>query len=94
MLRNVFDHIDFNKQVGGKSTLSDLQLRQLIEHFDKQPLMNEDLEFADLLGAAYKYLIHFLARFCREERGRVLYPTSGCEANGADCEPAGRHGGV
>ncbi|MHC5830755.1 MAG: type I restriction-modification system subunit M N-terminal domain-containing protein, partial [Nostoc sp.] len=31
VLRDVFEHIDFNKQVGGKSTLSDLQLRQMIE---------------------------------------------------------------
>jgi type I restriction enzyme M protein len=74
VLRDVFDHIDFNKQVGGKSTLSDLQLRQLIEHFNKQPLRNEDLEFPDLLGAAYEYLIYFFADSAGKKGGEFYTP--------------------
>ncbi|MEH2140288.1 type I restriction-modification system subunit M N-terminal domain-containing protein, partial [Nostoc sp.] len=73
VLRDVFDHIDFNKQVGGKSTLSDLQLRQMIEHFDKRSLRNEDLEFPDLLGAAYEYLV--------ESMGGIILRTSQLEPN-------------
>ncbi|MEH2268545.1 MAG: class I SAM-dependent DNA methyltransferase [Nostoc sp.] len=74
VLRDVFEHIDFNKQVGGKSTLSDLQLRQMIEHFDKRSLRNEDLEFPDLLGAAYEYLIYFFADSAGKKGGEFYTP--------------------
>ncbi|MHC5733136.1 MAG: N-6 DNA methylase, partial [Nostoc sp.] len=74
VLQDVFEHIDFNKQVGGKSTLSDLQLRQMIEHFDKRSLRNEDLEFPDLLGAAYEYLIYFFADSAGKKGGEFYTP--------------------
>jgi len=74
VLRDVFEHISFNKQVGGKSSLTDLQLRQLIEHFDKQPLRNEDLEFPDLLGAAYEYLIYHFADSAGKKGGEFYTP--------------------
>lgn len=48
-LEGVLEHIDFNRQVG-KSRLSDKKLRELIEHFNKHRLLNEDFEFPDLLG--------------------------------------------
>jgi hypothetical protein len=54
-LHGVLD-IDFNRSFG-RSALSDQKLRDLIEHFSKVPLRNEDFEFPDLLGAAYEYLI-------------------------------------
>ncbi|MEH2445197.1 MAG: type I restriction-modification system subunit M N-terminal domain-containing protein [Nostoc sp.] len=74
VLQDVFEHIDFNKQVGGKSTLSDLQLRQMIEHFDKRSLRNQDLEFPDLLGAAYEYLIYFFADSAGKKGGEFYTP--------------------
>jgi type I restriction enzyme M protein len=41
----------------GKSKLPDKKLLQLIQHFSKYRLLNDDFEFPDLLGAAYEYLI-------------------------------------
>jgi type I restriction enzyme M protein len=55
-LTGVLEHINFTHKVG-QTTLSDQKLQQLIVHFDRYPLRNEDFEFPDLLGAAYEYLI-------------------------------------
>ena len=74
VLQDVFDHIDFNRQVGGKNTLNNQQLRKLIEHFDKQMLRNEDLEFPDLLGAAYEYLIYYFADSAGKKGGEFYTP--------------------
>lgn len=73
-LGSIFEHIDFNRKVGGKSTLTDSQLRQLIDHFNKQPLRNEDLEFPDLLGAAYEYLIYQFADSAGKKGGEFYTP--------------------
>src|SRR5690554_4628145 len=51
-LAGVLEHIDFTRKIG-QTTLSDKKLRELIEHFSKYRLRNEDFEFPDLLGAAY-----------------------------------------
>lgn len=55
-LDGVVQHIDFNRKVGQRS-VTDKSLQQLIDHFGKHRLRNEDFEFPDLLGAAYEYLI-------------------------------------
>ena len=55
-LDGVLKHIDFNA-VKGKTRLKDQQLIDLIHHFNKYRLTNEDFEFSDLLGAAYEYLL-------------------------------------
>lgn len=69
-----FSHIDFNRKVGNKNTLTDLQLRQLITHFNKQSLRDEDLEFPDLLGAAYEYLIYQFADSAGKKGGEFYTP--------------------
>ena len=69
-----FNHIDFNRKVGNKNTLNDLQLRQLITHFNKQSLRDEDLEFHDLLGAAYEYLIYQFADSAGKKGGEFYTP--------------------
>jgi type I restriction enzyme M protein len=74
VLRDVFEHISFNKQGGGQSNLTDLQLRQLINHFNKESLRNEDLEFPDLLGAAYEYLIYHFADSAGKKGGEFYTP--------------------
>ena len=51
-LYDVLDHIDFT-QKAGQGKIPDIKLRQLITHFGKHRLRNEDFEFPDLLGAAY-----------------------------------------
>ncbi len=83
-----FSHIDFNRQVGGKNTLTDTQLIKLIQHFNKQRLRNEDLEFPDLLGAAYEYLIYqvvkLMVRIANPQEGMEVYDP--CVGSGGDVD--------
>ena len=72
-LDGVFEHIDFNKTVG-KTRLSDARLRELIDHFNKYRLRNEDFEFPDLLGAAYEYLIGEFAETAGKKGGEFYTP--------------------
>ena len=50
-LVDVLQHIDFNRKVG-QGKIPDNKLRELITHFGKVRLRNDDFEFPDLLGAA------------------------------------------
>ena len=52
-LEGVLISIDFNI----KNKLSDKKLQDLLSHFSKHRLRNEDFESPDLLGNAYEYLI-------------------------------------
>jgi len=67
----VLGHIAFNRETG-RSKLSDGELKDLIRHFGKYRLRNEDFEFPDMLGAAYEYL---LGRFAEDggQRGGEFY---------------------
>ncbi|WP_051194057.1 type I restriction-modification system subunit M [Nocardia jiangxiensis] len=71
-IRGVLGHIGFNRQTGQQGKLSDGELRDLIRHFCKYRLRNDDFEFPDMLGAAYEYL---LARFADDggQRGGEFY---------------------
>ncbi|MDP9486944.1 MAG: type I restriction-modification system subunit M, partial [Actinomycetota bacterium] len=73
VLEGVVGHIDFNRQVG-KSRLSDSKLRELIQHFNRYRLRNEDFEFPDLLGAAYEYLIGEFADSAGKKGGEFYTP--------------------
>lgn len=70
-IRGVLGHIGFNRMTGN-SKLSDRELKDLIRHFTKYRLRNDDFEFPDMLGAAYEYL---LARFAEDggQRGGEFY---------------------
>jgi len=72
-LEGVLHHIDFNRTVG-KSKIPDKRLRQLIDHFNKVRLRNEDFEFPDLLGAAYEYLIGQFADSAGKKGGEFYTP--------------------
>ena len=72
-LEGVLAHIDFNRVVG-KSKLPDKRLRQLIDHFNKVRLRNEDFEFPDLLGAAYEYLVGEFADSAGKKGGEFYTP--------------------
>ncbi|PEN12964.1 restriction endonuclease subunit M [Longibacter salinarum] len=72
-LEGVLGHIDFNRKVG-KTRLSDQKLRDLISHFNKYRLRNEDFEFPDLLGAAYEYLIKQFADTAGKKGGEFYTP--------------------
>jgi len=74
-LEGVLGHIDFTRKVG-KTTMPDKKLRQLIEHFNKVRLRNEDFEFPDLLGAAYEYLIGEFADSAGKKGGEFYTPRS------------------
>jgi type I restriction enzyme M protein len=74
-LEGVLHHIDFTRTVG-KSRLPDSKLRDLIKHFNKYRLRNEDFEFPDLLGAAYEYLIGEFADSAGKKGGEFYTPRS------------------
>jgi type I restriction enzyme M protein len=71
----VLTHIDFNRKVG-QSKISDKNLRDLITHFSKIRLRNEDFEYPDLLGAAYEYLIRDFADSAGKKGGEFYTPRS------------------
>lgn len=72
-LEGVLDHIDFNRKVG-TTKLTNRQLRDLINHFDRYRLRNDDFEFPDLLGAAYEYLIAQFADSAGKKGGEFYTP--------------------
>ena len=74
-LEGVLHHIDFTRTIG-KSRLLDKRLRDLIRHFNKHRLRNEDFEFPDLLGAAYEYLIGQFADSAGKKGGEFYTPRS------------------
>jgi type I restriction enzyme M protein len=74
-LDGVLSHVDFNRRVG-QSAISDKKLRDLIVHFSKYRLRNEDFEFPDLLGAAYEYLIRDFADSAGKKGGEFYTPRS------------------
>ncbi|MES9518593.1 N-6 DNA methylase [Rhodococcus qingshengii] len=74
-LDGVLQHIDFNRKVG-QSSMSDKKLRELIMHFNKEPLRQDRFEFPDLLGAAYEYLIGDFADSAGKKGGEFYTPRS------------------
>ena len=74
-LAGVLEHIDFTRKVGS-TTLPDKKLRDLIVHFSRYRLRNEDFEFPDLLGAAYEYLIGDFADSAGKKGGEFYTPRS------------------
>ncbi|MFD4557559.1 N-6 DNA methylase [Streptomyces sp. NPDC058469] len=74
-LGGVLDHIDFTRKVGN-SPLSATAVRDLIDHFGRYQLRNEDFEFPDLLGHAYEYLIREFADEGGKKGGQFYTPRS------------------
>jgi type I restriction enzyme M protein len=72
-LEGVLQHIDFNRRVG-TTTVTDKKWRDLIDHFNRYRLRNEDFEFPDLLGAAYEYLIRDFADSAGKKGGEFYTP--------------------
>ena len=71
--KGVLQHIDFNRRVG-TTQVTDRKWRDLIDHFSKYRLRNEDFEFPDLLGAAYEYLIRDFADSAGKKGGEFYTP--------------------
>ena len=72
-LEGVLQHIDFTRRVG-TTQVTDRKWRDLIDHFSKYRLCNEDFEFPDLLGAAYEYLIRDFADSAGKKGGEFYTP--------------------
>ncbi|MBI4851735.1 MAG: N-6 DNA methylase [Acidobacteria bacterium] len=72
-LDGVLGHIDFNRKVG-QTKIPDQKLRDLIKHFSRYRLRNEDFEFPDLLGAAYEFLIGEFADSAGKKGGEFYTP--------------------
>jgi type I restriction enzyme M protein len=73
-LEGVLAHINFTRQMGGSARLEDRTLRELIQHFSKIRLRDEDFEFPDMLGAAYEYLIKYFADSSGKKGGQFYTP--------------------
>ena len=73
-LEGVLLHIDFNS-VKGKMKLSDQKLVDLINHFNRFKLTEENFEFPDLLGAAYEYLLKQFADSSGKKGGEFYTPS-------------------
>ncbi len=76
-LEGVFnqDNINFNKTFGKNSKqISDEDLRKLIQEFNKKNLRDDNLEFPDLMGAAYEYLIKHFADSAGKKAGEFYTP--------------------
>jgi len=74
-LEGVLKPIDFNKTFGKNNRrITDIDLIDLIKHFDSVSLTDKNLEFPDLLGSAYEYLIKYFADSAGKKGGEFYTP--------------------
>ena len=73
VLAGVLEQIDFTRLIGNKP-IGDGKLRQLITHFRKHRMRNEDFEHRDLLGSAYEYLVYMFAESAGKKGGEFYTP--------------------
>ncbi len=73
VMAGVLEQIDFTRPIG-KKPISDAKLRQLITHFRKHRMRNEDFEHQDLLGSAYEYLVYMFAESAGKKGGEFYTP--------------------
>ena len=73
VLTGVLEQISFTRTIG-KKPIPDAKLRQLITHFRKHRMRNEDFEHRDLLGSAYEYLVYMFAESAGKKGGEFYTP--------------------
>jgi type I restriction enzyme M protein len=74
-LEGVLKSINFNRSIGKNSKqITDEDLRELIREFNKKVLTDDNLEFPDLMGAAYEYLIKYFADSAGKKAGEFYTP--------------------
>ena len=74
-LESVLKPIDFNKTFGkNNKRITDADMVELIAHFDKVILTDANLEFPDLLGSAFEYLIKYFADSAGKKGGEFYTP--------------------
>jgi len=70
----VLDHISFMRTQGNKRIVSDEACKDLVRHFSRYRLRNEDFQFTDLLGSAYEFLINMFAESAGKKGGDFYTP--------------------
>jgi type I restriction enzyme M protein len=101
-LEHVLDHISFMRVQSNKRVVTDDACKDLVHHFSRYRLRNEDFQFADLLGAAYEFLILMFAESAGKKGGdfytprdvirlmaRILKPTPGMSVYDPTCGSGG-----
>ena len=101
-LQHVLDHIQFMKVQSSKRIVSDEACKDLVRHFNRYRLRNEDFQFSDLLGSAYEFLINMFAESAGKKGGdfytprdvirmmvRILNPTQGMSIYDPTCGSGG-----
>ena len=73
-LQHVLDHIQFMRVQSNKRIVSDEACRELVRHFNRYRLRNEDFQFSDLLGSAYEFLINMFAESAGKKGGDFYTP--------------------
>ena len=73
-LEHVLDHISFMRTVSNKRVVSDDACKDLVRHFNRYRLCNEDFQFSDLRGAAYEFLINMFAESAGKKGGDFYTP--------------------
>ncbi|WP_320112288.1 N-6 DNA methylase [Draconibacterium orientale] len=74
-LEGVLKSINFNRSIGkNNKQITDEDLRELIREFNKKNLTDNNLEFPDLMGAAYEYLIKYFADSAGKKAGEFYTP--------------------
>jgi type I restriction enzyme M protein len=101
-LEHVLDHISFMRVQSNKRIVSDDACKDLVRHFSRYRLRNEDFQFSDLLGSAYEFLIKMFAESAGKKGGdiytprdvirlmvRILKPMPGQSVNDPTCGSGG-----
>lgn len=74
-LDGVLKAINFNRSIGkNNKRITDEDLRELIRNFNRISLRDENLEFPDLMGAAYEILIKYFADSAGKKGGEFYTP--------------------
>lgn len=73
-LEHVLDHISFLRMQSNKRLVSDDACKDLVRHFTRYRLRNEDFQFSDLLGSAYEFLINMFAESAGKKGGDFYTP--------------------
>ena len=101
-LEHVLDHIQFMRVQSNKRIVSDDACKDLVRHFSRYRLRNEDFQFTDLLGSAYEFLINMFAESAGKKGGdfytprdvirlmvRLLHPKPGMSVYDPTCGSGG-----
>ena len=75
-LDGVLRNIDFARKVKNKQIITNERLVQLVWHFNKYRLTNDNFVFPDLLGAAYEYMIKNFADSAGKKGGEFYTPST------------------